>query len=371
MVNRLCADSIRIDMEARLQKYGWIITLVLIAVSALILAFAASEFIAIYLAPYRVPEIAIDADKTNSKKPDRLPTRTRTNFSRTIVDRCLFGCPEKAAPAACEEPCEPGQVCQDGVCVQIAPQASPDGIPVPSDMDVNLLGAMVANNPDYSVALIQDPTSKTTYVAGVGEFIGPDAEVLEIYRDRVIIRRKGRLEFIKLDDSLMGNPSATRTLGTAGIVPPAAIDLKSGTLNDKTPNLRKKDGPSSPAEAVEAARQKNNEGVNKVADGKFELDRDAINDQLQDPKALAKQARIIPNYSDGKRAGIKLVGVTPGGVFGKIGIRSGDIVHSINGEKVTSQNKAFELLDGMRKANNVQIEIERGGKRQSIEYSIK
>ncbi len=355
-------------MEARLQKYGWIINLALIAVAALILAFAASEVIAIYLAPYRVPEIATKVEGADAKKAARPAPRRRTNFSRTIIDRCLFGCPEKAAPAVCEEACDPGEVCQDGSCVPIAPQqVDPNGIPVPSDLNVKLLGAMVAANPDYSVALVQDPSSKTTYVAGVGEFIGPDAEVLEIYRDRVIIRRKGRLEFIKLDSTLQGNPSGTRTLASAGAAP-TNVNLDNGTLRGKTPNV---DPPSKSAEeAIEAVKRKNTEGVEKVSEGKYKLERSAIEDQLNDPKELAKQARIIPNYSDGKRAGIKLVGVTPGGVFGKIGIQSGDIVHSISGEKVTSQNKAFELLDGMRKANNVQIEIERGGKRQTIEYSI-
>jgi general secretion pathway protein C len=362
-------------MEARLQKYGWIINLVLIGLAALILAFAASEVIAIYLAPYRVPEIAIKVDDPETKRPARRPAPRMNNFSRTIIDRCLFGCPEEAAPAACPEPCEPGQVCQDGTCVQIAPQggvANSDGLPVPSDLEVKLLGAMVAANPDYSVALVQDPSSKTTYVAGIGEFIGPDAEVVEIYRDRVILRRKGRLEFIKLDASLMGNPTATRTLASAGTGTFAPPGLNPAENDANVPKLRDDpDAPSSPEEAKEQAEKKNSEGVRKVGDGKFELERSAVEDQLNDPKQLAKQARIIPNYSDGKRDGIKLVGVTPGGVFGKIGIQSGDVVRSINGQQVTSQNRAFELLDGMRKANNVKIQIERGGKRQTIEYSIK
>lgn len=357
-------------MEDRLQKYGWILQLSLIAVGAILLAFAASEIIAIYLAPYRVPEIATKVESSEDARAARPSARRNQNYSRTIIERCLFGCAEREEPAACKEPCEPGEVCQEGQCVPLEPQQqNADGIPVPSDLEVKLLGAMVANNPDFSVALVQDPSAKTTYVAGVGEFIGPDAEVVEIYRDRVILRRNGRLEFIKLDASLMGNPSASRTLASAGLGgSPRNVDLATGTLDGKTPGVEtnRKD----PREAIQRAQEKKGEGVEKVGDNKFVLDRDAVNEQLEDPKQLAKQARIIPNYSEGKRDGIKLVGVTPSGVFGKIGIQSGDVVHSINGQRVTSQNKAFELLNGMRKANNVKIEVERGGKRETIEYTL-
>ena len=111
--------------------------------------------------------------------------------------------------------------------------------------------------------------------------------------------------------------------------------------------------------------------MKSLGNNRFEIDRKAINDQLSNPELLAKQAQIVPNYKDGKNHGIKLIGVQPSSVYSKIGIQNGDIVLGISGQKIDSQAKALQLLDNMRSQNNVKIEIERRGKTQSIEYTVK
>ncbi|MFU8804821.1 MAG: PDZ domain-containing protein, partial [Bradymonadaceae bacterium] len=74
---------------------------------------------------------------------------------------------------------------------------------------------------------------------------------------------------------------------------------------------------------------------------------------------------------DGEAHGLRLVGVTPNSVFSQLGIRSGDVIHSINGTSLSNQRQALDLLDSMRRENNVVIEVERRGSRQKYEYNIK
>jgi len=215
--------------------------------------------------------------------------------------------------------------------------------------------------------MVSDASAKETYILGVGDFLMGSAEVMEIRRDRVILKRNGHLEFIKLEDTLSGNPSM-RTL-TSGLSP-AVTDLRrtpppkpKGSSDDDEP--AKKSGSGSGSASSHG-------GVKKVGPTAYELDRDALNRQLNDRKALADQAKILPNYDkSGKKHGIKLIGVASSGVYGKIGIRSGDVITKINGRTVRSQNQALELLDGLRNKNHVTVEIERRGASKTFDYKVK
>ncbi len=338
-------------MESFFKRYGWVVHLALIAIVASLIGWSLNKIFAIQLAPYTVPEVAT-FETTESKKAPTRRRGTNRNFRSTIVNRCLFGCPDEEPESACPNGCDEGQVCQAGKCVDAEPSSTPSNseIAVESDLAIKLLGCMVAKKPDYSLALLQE--ANDTFIAGVGDSIGSEgAEVLEVRRDRIIINRNGRKEFIKLQNSIGGAPTARKSALTA--LGPAATDIK-------TPRIAPVDPPP--------AKEK---GVRKVGTNKYELERSAVEGQLSDAEKLAKQARIVPNVKGGKTEGIKLIGVQGDSVYSKIGIRTGDVVHSINGKKITSQARALELLDQMRKENNVKLQVERGGKKQTFEYTIK
>lgn len=336
-------------MESFFKRYGWAVHLVLIAMVASLIGWSLNKIVAIQLAPYTVPEVS-KFETEGAKKAPVSRRASNRNFRSTIVNRCLFGCPEKDSESECPEGCDDGQICQAGKCVDSRPVPTNSEIAIESDLPHKLLGSMVAKKPDYSLALLQE--GNTTFIAGVGDTIGSDnAEVLEVRRDRIIINRNGQKEYIKLQNSIGGAPTATRTALSS--LPPAVTDIK------RAPQIAATD------------EGEDEEGVKKVGTNKYELQRSEVEGQLSDAEALAKQARIVPNIKGGKTDGIKLIGVQGDSVYSKIGIRTGDVVHSINGKKITSQARALELLDQMRKENNVQIEVERRGKKQMFEYTLK
>ena len=47
------------------------------------------------------------------------------------------------------------------------------------------------------------------------------------------------------------------------------------------------------------------------------------------------------------------------------------MIKGINGEEITSPNKALELVDKLQKPGQWSIEIERRGKRQTMDYLTK
>lgn len=352
-------------MESKLQKWGWVAHLLIIGVAAVLLGSSATQYVAIQLAPLTVPELPKFA-KAPPATGKAAPAKPRAkSFSQAIVQRCLFGCEEApVVPTDCPDGCPEGQICEAGSCVE-STQEPPSQLMVASDIGAKLLGAMVADDPQFSVALFSDANAKATYIVGVGELLMGQADVVDIRRDRVIIRRSGRLEYIRLENSLSGAPTLTSTVAN---LPPGATDIKRTTPNMIANAARGKltTAPNQPAPPAQKA-----ERVNEVSDGVFELNGEAVNAELDNVEKIAKAAKVVPNYVDGKSAGIKLIGVRSDSVYAQLGIESGDVVTSINGTQVKNQAHAFELMQKMRGKKKAEIQVERRGQSKTLKYSVK
>jgi general secretion pathway protein C len=335
-------------MENFLRKYGWTLVLALIAIGASLLALTANNLVASQLAPYTVPELP---DMQTAKKPaKRAPAPKSNTWDRTIAKLCLFGCPEaEPGPNECPDGCGSEERCEAGQCVPVDDQAPVDSsVPVLSDLNIKLMGAMVAERSDYSMALLRDDGSSETLVAGVGDYISEDAELIEIRRDRVILERDGRLEYIRMDKSIGGAPSAT---------PTSTLDRRAT--------------PSPPARDRPKTSKSDGDAVQKISDNKFQVERDAITEQIEDKEALARQGRVVPNYKNGKREGLKLVGISPNSVYSQLGIQSGDVIHSVNGKQITTSQQAMEFFEQMKNQDKVSVEVERRGQKRRMEYNIR
>lgn len=353
-------------MENLFRKYGWVLKLVLIALACLLIALGINSFIAGQLAPYTVPSLPDLAAAQDGKK-----ARKRTNRAKKVDRagelgrRCLFECAEEEEGAPgdeCPGGCGEGEKCVAGQCVPDVP-VDPEvagSLPVPSELNFKLLGTMVSDRPEWSTALVEDPAAKRTIVVRTGDDLLGQAKLVEVKRDRIIIERVGRLEYIRLDNTIMGNPSAQPVIPTSAIRPPEVISGPSTSApSTATPRSAEARKPNVPG------------GVDKVSDDQYVVDREMMNEQLSNKAELAKGANIIPNYKQGKKNGLKLINVQSGSAYNKLGLQSGDVLTSVNGTKIRSQAHAMELMEKFREADEVTIEFERRGRKEQINYKIK
>ncbi|MGM0558351.1 MAG: type II secretion system protein GspC [Myxococcota bacterium] len=343
-------------MEDFLRKYGWVLTLAFIAVGSTLVAIGINNLLASQLAPYTVPDLPEVKEQVADKGPQRNLAGIR-QWDGTIADLCLFGCKDVEEQNECPGGCAEGEECQEGVCVPLEEESRPrdSSIPVESDAPLKLLGTMSAENARYSMALIMDEDSNQTHVVSPDDYIDQDILVVEVRRDRVVFERDGQLEFIRMANSISGNPTPV-SVGPAAVPTPVrpSVSLDKG--------IQKK--------LAKKAADDGGDAVEKAGDGDYKVDRESIKKQLDNPKDLATQGRVIPNYKNGQRNGLKIVGVRPNSVYQDLGIQSGDVLRGVNGREINTQQEALELFEKLKTEDEVEIQVERRGQQKELKYNI-
>ena len=102
----------------------------------------------------------------------------------------------------------------------------------------------------------------------------------------------------------------------------------------------------------------------------FRLDRRFVQEQTADIGSILKDVYIVPVVRNGETVGFKFRYVKPGSLLYKYGLRSGDLILSVNGRPVRTVEEAFKIYNILRNEDLVQVEIERRGKRKVLVYEI-
>jgi general secretion pathway protein C len=111
--------------------------------------------------------------------------------------------------------------------------------------------------------------------------------------------------------------------------------------------------------------------IQKVSDTEFSVDRSVVDKILEDQAELMRSARIVPEQKDGKVVGVRLFGIRPDTLLGKLGLQNGDRLETINGYNMASPEKALEAYARLRTANGLSVKVNRRGSPVGIQYNIK
>ena len=140
--------------------------------------------------------------------------------------------------------------------------------------------------------------------------------------------------------------------------------------------------PATPAKeatpANKAARGRNagltdaelDDGIEKVSDTKFNIQRSLVDKALANQGSLMKAARVIPHDENGRVVGVKLYGIRRTSLLGRLGVRNGDMLRTINGFDMTSPDTALQAYSVLRTANKLTLAIKRQNNEMTIEYNI-
>ncbi len=103
---------------------------------------------------------------------------------------------------------------------------------------------------------------------------------------------------------------------------------------------------------------------------KIRLKRDQIEKAMENLGQLMEQANLRPHIVDGQPAGISITGIKPNAIFRKMRLRNGDVITGVNGSSIESVEDAVKVVEQLSSGSNIQLQIKRRGREQTLDYSI-
>lgn len=101
------------------------------------------------------------------------------------------------------------------------------------------------------------------------------------------------------------------------------------------------------------------------------MSRDQVQQQLGDLPALLSQARVVPNYSNGKADGFVISEISQGSLYQQAGLQNGDVILRVNGQQVTSAQQAMSMYQGLQNAAAIDLELMRAGQMKQVHFDIR
>lgn len=211
--------------------------------------------------------------------------------------------------------------------VTVAPVAGLRDVPKTS-LNLLLKGVIAAASMDRALAVINQKGGKDEDgIYGVGDNVLGMAEIREIYADRVIFLRGGKLETLMLED----------------------------------------------AEDTTAVRFANaNSSVSSSGDGlHWNISSSYWNRQINDIPSLAKQVGVDIYRENNVQKGFKLVSSRGNKLITDLGLSAGDVLYEVNGIKLTNAHNGLMAYQQIKGASQVTLKVGRGGRLMTRIYTIK
>lgn len=194
----------------------------------------------------------------------------------------------------------------------------------PTKLNVELLGVIASSEAENSWAIIGSGASQKLYKSGDELETARGVKVQDIYPKKVVLNNRGKLEELKLygDDGM--------EVASSNYTPPP------------------RNVPSRPEPEKAVVSQ----------------------DQLKQAKNIGDVVRFMVATENGKMIGYK---VRPGRqreLFDQVGLKTDDIVVSVNGIEVNEPQKVREVYQALKTATEANLQVQRDGALHSITITM-
>ena len=186
-------------------------------------------------------------------------------------------------------------------------------------------------------AVIEDTKTRRQNLYHPGDTV-QDATIKMVLRQKVVLTVEGRDEILAMQEpGTESGPSGGRVQGASSPAPALA----------PTPRL-----------PVSAARRE------------IEVRSEHIQQAMENIGDLMNQARFRPHIENGRPAGISITRIKPNAIFRRLRLRNGDIITGVNGSPIESVEDAMRVFESLSDGSNIQLDIKRRGRQQTLEYRI-
>jgi general secretion pathway protein C len=202
-----------------------------------------------------------------------------------------------------------------------AVEATGDAASAPTTtLRLTLAGTLAGSDPTQGWAIIGD-TAQNAKVYATGATLPGGAKLKEVYADRAILERSGKLESLPLP-----------RLSGEGVRDPISYNRQPApqqALADSVRNLVQKD-----------------------------------------PGAISQLIRPQPVFAGGQQKGYRLYPGRNRAQFASLGLMPGDLVTAVNGAPLDDPNTGLATLRGISSGGSVTLTIERNGSEQQLAVDV-
>jgi len=201
--------------------------------------------------------------------------------------------------------------------------------PVPTTLQLQLIGTVIFQDPSRSMAAIQDKAENKVYPVRQNDEISGKIQILSVDAQKVVFinLQSRRKEYINIPDD-----------------PRVKVSVN--------------------------AKPKASGNITQTDENKFVVKRAEVDAQMANFNTLITQARAVPEMVGGQMVGFRLMQIQPGSFYTKIGLKEGDVINSVNGEKITDAAKALSVLQELKHMNSLDLGTTREGKEVDLNYDI-
>ncbi len=289
--------------------------------------------------PALVSATPTSPDREDSTRQLESAAQPKRSYADPILRRNIFDSAAVGKAAESEQDAEGGERRTDlGINLIATVAAWPAGCPVLSDdaLQTDVCREAIERvSSEYGTALIMASEGTDTHATGygIGDAVAADATIVRITRKRVYLRREdGSLEYLDMDGDA-GRSSVGRA---------------------------RSDDPASA------------EGITKNSDNSFTVDSSVLEGALGNLEQLMTQVRATPHMGpDGQIDGYRLSAIRRGSLLQKLGIKNGDVVHSVNGMSLADPGMAMGAFQSLQSERSFKFDITRRNQKQTFDYEVR
>lgn len=194
--------------------------------------------------------------------------------------------------------------------------------------------------PEVSFAIIEDLQSKEQVFYHLNDRLLDQVRLAQIQRNQVRLAYAGGSEILhlQLDEERAALPP---------LPPPGAAPVSMSSLGGEQ------------------------RGIRQLASNRWVLDRHEVEHNLDNLNQLMTQARVIPNFSDGKPDGFRVFAIVPDSFYEKIGLKNGDVLERVNGIEIKDPESFLKVFQHLKDENNISLDVVRNSQKETMSYEIR
>jgi type II secretion system protein C len=220
-----------------------------------------------------------------------------------------------------------------------------------TQLPIKVLGIIYGGTPYNGIAMVENSQSHSINSFMVGDQLTPEAKVIEIQLEQILIDNQGRREFAAIEEVELRR--STRKGGGK---------RKSNTPESLTGSGYASDAP--PENFKEEGFERKGTNIEVSAEYKSRLLTTDFANVLQDAKAS-------PNMVDGVLKGWRMDKIRRNSFYEKSGMQNGDVVEEINGVVLSDAGQSIKLLQSLRNEGEIDIKINRSGQKMNLNLKVR